>query len=284
MVPSSEDCVMTGISSHPTGTLIDHAVRLLNESPRSATELTTTVMGLPGAPPSVAERLALALLGADPRVCQRADGAWALVKESRRLPSLDECAFAVVDVETTGLSPDGADRITEIAAAVVQGGRCELVFESLVNPGRLIPARIVELTGISQRDVDGAPGFGQVADQLLGALEGRVFVAHNASFDWGFVRAELRRARSIELNGPRLCTVRLSRRLFRGERSYGLGALAERFGLELSSRHRAAGDALVAAKLLSRLLDAARERGANTLDDLDKLQRTPLRELESWAE
>jgi DNA polymerase-3 subunit epsilon len=170
----------------------------------------------------------------------------------------------------------GDDRITEIAVVVVHGTRRDVVFESLVNPGRPVPARICELTGISQEMVDGAPTFVDIADQLLAALAGRVFVAHNARFDWGFVGAEVRRARDLSLDGPRLCTVRLARRLVRGEPSYSLGALAMRFGLEFGARHRAAGDALVTGMLLQRLLTHAREHGARTLADLEILHRAPL--------
>jgi DNA polymerase-3 subunit epsilon len=176
------------------------------------------------------------------------------------------------------MRPGDDDRITEIAVVVVQGSRRELVFDSLVNPGRPIPGRITELTGISDAMVREAPTFRDIADQLLGALAGRVFVAHNARFDWGFVGAEVRRARELVLDGPRLCTVRLARRLYRGEPSYGLDALAHRFALEFPARHRAAGDAIVTGMLLERLVVAARDRGARTLADIEVLHRTPMSE------
>jgi DNA polymerase-3 subunit epsilon len=246
--------------------------------PVNADAIAREVLGLPMAPTAVAERLAVALLGADPRVRQQTDGRWALVAAAQGSPLLEECAFAVVDVETTGMRPGDDDRITEIAVVVVQGSRRELVFDSLVNPGRPIPLRITDLTGISDGMVREAPSFHDIADQLLGALAGRVFVAHNARFDWGFVGAEVRRARELVLDGPRLCTVRLARRLYRGEQSYGLDALAHRFALEFPARHRAAGDAIVTGMLLERLMGAARDRGARTLADLEVLHRTPMAE------
>jgi DNA polymerase-3 subunit epsilon len=246
--------------------------------PVNADAIAREVLGLPMAPTAVAERLAVALLGADPRVRQQTDGRWALVAAVQGSPLLEECAFAVVDVETTGMRPGDDDRITEIAVVVVQGSRRELVFDSLVNPGRPIPLRITDLTGISDGMVREAPSFHDIADQLLGALAGRVFVAHNARFDWGFVGAEVRRARELVLDGPRLCTVRLARRLYRGEQSYGLDALAHRFALEFPARHRAAGDAIVTGMLLERLMGAARDRGARTLADLEVLHRTPMAE------
>jgi DNA polymerase-3 subunit epsilon len=267
---------MIGLSAHPAGTLVDRALQQLALGPASATELASKVLGLPNAPVAVAERIAAALLGADPRVRQQADGRWALVAAAQGSPLLDECAFAVVDVETTGMNATGDDRITEIAVVVVQGSRRDVVFDSLVNPGRPIPPRICELTGITNEMVAGAPTFADIADQVIAALAGRVFVAHNARFDWGFVGAEVKRNRDLALDGPRLCTVRLARRIVVGEPSYSLGALAARFGFEFTARHRAAGDALVTGMLLERLLQGARERGARTLADIEVLHRTPI--------
>lgn len=272
---------MTGVTVRPDGTLIDQALALLATGPQTPTELAVRVLGLPMASSSVAERLAVALLGADPRVRQQGDGRWAIVTASQGSPLLDDCAFAVVDVETTGMRPGDDDRITEIAVVLVHGARREVVFESLINPGRPIPGRIAELTGINDGMVADAPRFADVAESVVTALAGRVFVAHNAGFDWGFVGAEIRRSRGLTLDGPKLCTVRLARRLCRGEPSYGLGALAQRFGFEFPARHRAAGDALVTGMLLDRLLGAARERGERTLADLERLHRTPMAELKS---
>lgn len=272
---------MIGLTPRPSGTLADRAIALMHEGPLDANAIAAQVLGLPAAPTAVAERLAVALLGADPRVRQQSNGHWGLVGAAAGSPLLEECTFAVVDVETTGMRPGEDDRITEIAVVVVQGSRRELVFDTLLNPGRPIPARITELTGISDEMVRGAPSFADVADQLLAALAGRVFVAHNARFDWGFVGAEVRRARDLVFDGPRLCTVRLARRLYRGERSYGLDALAHRFAFEFPARHRAAGDAIVTGMLLERLMTAAREHGAHTLADLERLHRTPMAELRS---
>lgn len=272
---------MSGLTAHPASTLAERALELLRDGPATSSELAVKVLVLPNAPAAVAERLAAALLGPDPRVRQQSDGRWALVLAAQGSPLLDECAFAVVDVETTGMSASGDDRITEIAVVVVHGARCEVVFDSLINPGRPIPSRICELTGITQDMVADAPSFADVADHVLAALAGRVFVAHNARFDWGFVGAEVKRHRDLSLDGPRLCTVRLARRLVRGEPSYSLGALAARFGLEFTARHRAAGDALVTGMLLGRLLSHARGNGARTLADLELLHRTPMAELQT---
>src|SRR5262245_21210658 len=97
-----------------------------------------------------------------------------------------------------------------------------------------------------------APCFAEVSDTIMGALSGRIFVAHNVRFDWNFVEAELRRARALVLSGPRLCTVRLARRLVHGIQSCGLDALTHWFGWVNKARHRAGGDAMVTAYLLNR--------------------------------
>jgi DNA polymerase III subunit epsilon len=260
-----------GLSAHPDSTLLDRVLHVLREGPRPAGTLCQGVIGLAGASDAVCERIAIALLGADPRVRQLTDGRWGLVPEAQGSPLLDDCAFAVVDVETTGMRAGGGDRITEIAVVVVHGGRREVVVDSLVNPGRPIPPAICAITNITNAMVRDAPIFAEVVDQVVAALAGRVFVAHNARFDWGFVSAEVRRARDLALDGPQLCTVRLARRLVKGVRSCGLDNLTQHFGFENPARHRAAGDALVTADLLARLLRLAREEGAHTLQDLSAI-------------
>jgi DNA polymerase III epsilon subunit family exonuclease len=257
-----------GLSAHPESTLLDRVLETLRGGPRPAGTLCHHVLGLPGASDAVCDRIAVALLSADPRVRQLPDGRWGLVPEAQGSPLLDDCAFAVVDVETTGMRANADDRITEIAVVVVHGGRREVVVDTLVNPGRPIPPAICAITQITNDMVRDAPPFAAVADQVVTALAGRVFVAHNARFDWGFVSAEVRRARDLALDGPQLCTVRLARRLVKGVRSCGLDNLTQHFGFANAARHRAAGDALVTADLLARLLRLAHEEGAHTLQDL----------------
>ena len=264
-----------GLLAHPESTLLDRVLAVLRDGPRPAGTLCNGVIGLAGASDAVCDRIAIALLGADPRVRQLTDGRWGLVPEAQGSPLLDDCAFAVVDVETTGMRAGGGDRITEIAVVVVHGGRREVVVDSLVNPGRPIPPAICAITNITNAMVRDAPTFAEVVDQVVAALAGRVFVAHNARFDWGFVSAEVRRARDLALDGPQLCTVRLARRLVKGVRSCGLDNLTQHFGFDNPARHRAAGDALVTADLLARLLWLAREEGAHTLQDLSAIALRP---------
>jgi DNA polymerase III subunit epsilon len=257
-----------GISAHPDSTLLERVLAYLRMEPRTPATLCHDVLGLLGAPVVICERVAVALLGADPRVRQLGDGRWSLVQEAQGSPLLDDCAFAVVDVETTGCRAIAGDRITEVAVAVVHGGRREIVFESLVNPERPIPRAICSITNITDEMVRHAPRFSELSERLLATLAGRVFVAHNARFDWNFLSAELRRSRDLNLDGTRLCTVRLARRLVKGVRSCGLDNLCRFFGFHNAARHRAGGDALVTAELLSRLLTLARQEGARTLQDL----------------
>lgn len=265
---------MLGSPCFPASSLNDRALDALRAGPISATHLAVDVMGLTQAPAVVAERLAIALLGADPRVRQLADGRWALQAAAQGVPLLQDAAYAVVDVETTGSQPLGRDRVIEVAVVVMEGERLDVVLDTLVNPGRPLAPVITSITGISEAMVRAAPPFEEVIEAVEGALAGRIFVAHNAGFDWAFLDAEFRRARAMTLAANRLCTVRLARRFVRGLPSYGLDHLTEYYGLENPARHRAAGDAWVTALLLRRFLARAREEGLRTLAELEALSRT----------
>lgn len=277
--------MMLGLNFHPDRTLADRALDHMLAGPRSALELARDILGLSNAVSGViAERLAAALLGADPRVRQLPDGRWAAVSAAREAPSLRDCTFAVVDVETTGCRSRGEDRITEIAVVTVSNGEVNMAFDSLINPERHIPAGVTGVTGITNAMVANAPRFAEVSETILTVLAGRVFVAHNARFDWNFIDSELKRARDLVLSGPRLCTVRLARRLVNGIQSCGLDSLTHWFGWENSARHRAGGDAWVTAKLLNRLIQLAGDKGATTVDDLVAISTMPRRRFrEEWA-
>ncbi len=253
-------------------TLSERALGYLREGPRPATDIVRDVLGLQRANTAIADRLATALLGADPRFTFDVEGRWSLVPEPawHGVP-LGDVRFAVVDVETTGMRSRGDDRITEIAIVHVDGPRIELAFDSLINPGRPIPYFIQDLTGIRDRDVADAPRFEDIADQVVAALAGRVFVAHNALFDWRFVTMEIERARDFLLRMPRLCTVRLTRRLVPELPRRSLDAVMFYFGLETERRHRAGGDAVVTAQALLRLIGRAQDRGVMTWEELHEI-------------
>ncbi|VCU69104.1 hypothetical protein PIGHUM_01164 [Pigmentiphaga humi] len=148
--------------------------------------------------------------------------------------------LAFVDLETTGTAPH-SDRITEIGIVQVdEDGVRE--WSSLVNPERPIPRMIQSLTGISNAMVAGAPRFAELAGDIAARLRGYTFIAHNAGFDYGFLRHEFQRA-GLPFRAQVLCTVRLSRRLYPHYRSHGLDALIARHGLRVEVRHRALDDA-----------------------------------------
>jgi len=161
--------------------------------------------------------------------------------------------YAVVDIETTGGSLT-RDRITEVAVFVTDGEKILQQFHSLVNPERTIPMSIQQLTGIDNSMVRDAPKFYEIAKELVEVTEGHIFVAHNVSFDYNFIKAEFAKL-GYKFNRKRLCTVRLSRQIIPGLPSYSLGKLCHRLHIEVKARHRAAGDALATAELLSYLID-----------------------------
>jgi len=152
-------------------------------------------------------------------------------------------SLAIVDVETTGANPV-SDRITEIAILRVEQGQLMQRWSSLVNPGRSIPANIQSLIGITDDMVADAPGFAELADCIRALLADCVFVAHNARFDYGFIRNAFDRI-GQDYRSEVLCTVKLSRALYPEHHRHGLDALILRHGLTCSARHRALGDAEV---------------------------------------
>jgi len=182
--------------------------------------------------------------------------------------------YVVVDVETTGGQPWGADRVTEVAAVHVEGEKTTLAFHSLVNPQRPIPWQITRLTGIDDAMVRDQPTFRDIAGEFAAALVGRVFVAHNAPFDFGFLSAEFSRVAPTPLESliaGQLCTVRLSRRVLAHLPRRNLDAVSAHYGVEIADRHRASGDALATAEVLRGLLRDVSRRGVHTWDDLDDL-------------
>jgi len=192
-------------------------------------------------------------------------------------------SYAVVDVETTGGSPQSGHRITEIAVVRVADGEVQEVYETLVNPRRAIPPQIMKLTGITMEMVRDKPEFREVCPDVVDALRGHVFVAHNVNFDWRFVSAEVQRAAELDLSGRRLCTVRLSRKLLPQLRSRSLGYVADHYGADGFAatyfesrhgrhrpwRHSAAGDAVATAHCMLRLFRDAAEHGVTTWGGLE---------------
>lgn len=161
--------------------------------------------------------------------------------------------YTIVDIETTGNGIHG-NRITEIALFNLEGETISDSFSSLVNPECEIPAFITGLTGITTAMVRQAPSFSELAPRIYKFTEGRVFIAHSVNFDYPIVQGEFRRS-GLKFSRKKLCTVRLSRKVFPGLKSYSLGKLCSSLGIPLENRHRAAGDAHATTLLFQRILE-----------------------------
>nr|WP_321355180.1 3'-5' exonuclease [uncultured Draconibacterium sp.] len=161
--------------------------------------------------------------------------------------------FSIIDIETTGQSYKNG-KITEIAIYQHNGQEVTDSYSTLINPEMDIPFFITDLTGIDNEMVRTAPKFYQVAKKIIEMTMGRTFVAHNASFDYKFIKEEYARL-GYDYHRKTMCTVKLSRKLLPGHPSYSLGKLCADLGIEINGRHRAAGDALATAKLFDILVE-----------------------------
>jgi DNA polymerase-3 subunit epsilon len=164
-------------------------------------------------------------------------------------------------------------RIIEVGVVLLDGGMVVEEWSSLVNPGQRIPASIESFTGITNEMVAEAPTFDDLRSEVRARLDGRLFIAHNARFDYGFVRNEFRRV-GERFSAPVLCTVRLSRTLFSEHNRHNLDALIDRWGLECGQRHRALGDAAVLPDLLAAFEDAV---GPDRLQEVAEASRSESR-------
>ena len=246
--------------------LIHRAASVLEKGPTHTVALAYEALGLTGNP-GAASAAVFTLLGPDSRFQVDGEGVWSMAGPRPGTP-LSELCYAVVDVETTGGSYGRGHRMTEIAIYEVRGGVVEDEYRSLVNPGRNIPRHIAVLTGISNDMVSSAPFFDHIAADVLERLEGRIFVAHNARFDWGWVSRQLAEAVGEVPTVERLCTVQMARRLLPRLRRRNLDAVARHYGIDVADRHRAHGDALATARILIRLLDEAGRQGLADFDAL----------------
>lgn len=181
--------------------------------------------------------------------------------------------YAIVDIETTGSFAAG-NGITEIAIYIHNGQEVLFRYETLVNPQMHIPLHITALTGIDNAMVQDAPTFVEVAEQIYELLKNRIFVAHNVNFDYSFVKHHLA-ACGYQWQVPKLCTVRLSRKLLPGHSSYSLGRLCQQLNIRITHRHRAGGDAAATSILFSMLLEKDEGTIQNMLKKAAKEQVLP---------
>lgn len=160
--------------------------------------------------------------------------------------------YAIVDIETTGGSPS-TSKITEIAIVITDGKKILDQYETLLFPEQNIPYNITALTGISNQMVAHSPKFYEVAKKILEFLEGRVFVAHNVNFDYGFIRQEFK-SLGYNYESEKMCTVRLSRKAFPGLKSYSLGKLCNSLGITLNNAHRAMADTMATVEVFHKIM------------------------------
>jgi DNA polymerase-3 subunit epsilon len=283
--------LMRGVYSEPKDTLLtSRALDFLSAGPADVVDLIGHICNLPRAPRIVAEHMAHAMFAGRHEFVRHSDGRWMLADPAAQpygisrgridsctpaAEALRDLSYVVVDTETTGGRAWSGDRITEIAAVVVRNGEIVEVFETLVNPQRSIPPFVTRLTNITWDMVKDAPTFDCVVPDVMRVLEGKVFVAHNAMFDWRFVTAELTRSTGRRLGGRRLCTVRIAGKVLPQLSRRSLDHVARYYGVEIRRRHRAGGDALATAKCLLRMFSDLADRGCDTWSDLETLLRMP---------
>ena len=246
---------------------LDRLVETLEETgPLSTVEAARSLF----ATSSISEGLAASLLvdvtAGDSRVV--CSGASVSLTGETRDPLLDEAAFVVFDLETTGLSAQ-RDRICEIGAVRVQGLELVDSFQSLVNPGVALPGPVERLTGLRTAELRRAPPVRKVLPRFLAFAGDDLLVAHNAGFDQRFLERELQVREGRRLSQPPLCTAALARRLLEGRlRKVGLASLAHFFGVGTTLCHRALPDAEATAEVLLCLIGLAQELGARRLSEL----------------
>jgi DNA polymerase-3 subunit alpha (Gram-positive type) len=184
-------------------------------------------------------------------------------------------AYVVLDIETTGLSKH-INKITEIAALRVENFQVVKKFETLVNPQTHIPSFITSLTGISDSMVQDAPIIEEVMPKFKKFVLDAPFVAHCATFDYGFLKHNAQLI-SQDINNPKICTRKLSRRLIPELRNYKLSSLCEHFDITNSAAHRAMGDVEATHKIFTRLLSMMKKQGIEKREHVLSFQDAKMR-------
>jgi DNA polymerase III epsilon subunit family exonuclease len=256
----------------------DRLVELVEErrGPVVAEEAARRLFALRQAPVALARSLLAEIVETDARLAWSGD-AVALARPLGHDLLLEEAAYVVVDLETTGLRP-GASQICEIGAVRVRGLEIEAEFETLVNPGMPMGPGVSALTGLSDRQLRGAPPPAVAVYRFLAFAGDAVLVAHNARFDLAFLDRETERLTGSRIASPVVDTVPLARRLLAGRvPRASLAQLSYFFGTSVRPCHRALPDAQATAEVLLALIGLAQERGARTVSELVTLAATRTR-------
>lgn len=198
-----------------------------------------------------------------------------LVNDSKSLVSNLEddsiclnCEYTVFDIETTGLSNQN-DKITEIGAVKIRNGEIIDTYNQLINPEIPIPEKIVDLTGITDEMVANKPKIEDVLHEFIEFSEGSVLVAHNASFDMGFIEVNAKKL-GLEIKAPVLDTLYLARVLFPELKNHKLNTLSKHLDVPLENHHRAVDDAKATSLIFLKCLEKVKEENISILDDLNK--------------
>ena len=196
------------------------------------------------------------------------DGSMAVHGESSLPLETEMVAF---DIETTGLNAEN-DRMTEIGAVIFADGEIKESFNTFVDPGMHIPAEITQLTGITDKDVEGAPSEKEALSAFLDFVGGRPIVAHNADFDTGFMSAAAGRS-GMDFEPVYIDTLALSHALLPDLRKFKLDIVSNRLSLPEFNHHRASDDALVVARIMGRFIPMLRDKGALNVGDIQRVYR-----------
>ncbi len=182
--------------------------------------------------------------------------------------AIEETEFIVFDLETTGLNPSQHE-IIEIGAVKIKAGEKIDEFKSFINPGVKIPAKITEITGINDRMVKDAPTLKKVIKEFIEFAGDGVLVAHNADFDYGFIRTALENLKIDRDDYTVLDTLGLARAVVKDSKNYKLNTLAKYFDVDLENHHRALDDAAATAEVLNHLLQIIKKNGSNNLNQIN---------------
>ena len=182
---------------------------------------------------------------------------------------IDEEEFVVFDIETTGLNSH-TNKIIEIGAVKIKAGRIIDRYSQLINPGKPIPDKITEMTGIKDELVINEPSMDQVIGKFVEFIGDAVLVAHNAPFDMGFIKRDIKEYLNIDLENSVIDTLQMARDLFPDFKKYGLGDLNKSLGLALEKHHRAVDDSQATANMFIIFLEKYKEKGIEYLKDINK--------------
>ena len=186
--------------------------------------------------------------------------------------------YIIVDIETTGLSKD-RHHITEIAAVQFDGKKIIKTFQTLINPQTPIPSFITHFTGITNKMVQDAPTIDQILPEFLDFLGDHIFVAHNATFDYGFLNHNRLRHFQKTIENPTLCTRRLANRLVPELPSKRLECLCQHFDVTNKRAHRAMGDVMATVEIFSHFLDIMKQQGIQEKNIILEYQYLPAKKI-----